>query len=644
MNRLRYSAGSAFVVALIGLGAPLYAQDGEQIDSRISGKQPGAVALAASGTIVGTVVDDQGLPLRGVMVAAVGGSSAFAVTDALGRFTLRALPAGAYVVRAHLAGFSPSRREIVEVKPRTKAQFSLSLRPTGPVKSLIPEEEERPRVLAAGFSPFGVSEQPERTAEAEGVVDDSELTWRLRHLRRSVLRQTTDVAGLLAAESEFGNGEDGGSLLTKALESSARFAATLFTEFPFSGQFNLLTTGSFDTWESLPSPEAIGRSVAYLSLGAAAGNHGDWAFEGAITQGDLASWIVAGSYKAQAPSAHLYSVGVSYSMQRYDGGNPVALAAVSDGSRNAGSVYGFDDWKVSRHVALSYGANYSRYDYLERAGLLSPKLGITILPADSWRLRMSVARWMLAPGAEEFVMTQVPGLWAPPERTFAPITPNRPFQAQSTRHFEIEVEHELQGSYVVGLRSFSQKIDHQLVALFGVEAPARPDARIGHYYVGNSGDALATGWGVRLSAALGSALKGSIDYAWTSANWEPSRDSALIGLLAPAAARFDQEKFHDLTTAVETEIPGTATRVFVVWKLNNAFARHDSATAPTFDTRFDVQLNQRLPFLNLSNADLEVLVAVRNFFRQATLDRSIYDELLVVNPPKRFVGGVLLRF
>ena len=62
------------------------------------------------------------------------------------------------------------------------------------------------------------------------------------------------------------------------------------------------------------------------------------------------------------------------------------------------------------------------------------------------------------------------------------------------------------------------------------------------------------------------------------------------------------------------------------------------------DGRFDVQVRQSLPFLDFSSAKWEMLVTVRNFFRDATTDQSIYDELLVVRPPKRIVGGLTLRF
>jgi hypothetical protein len=39
-----------------------------------------------------------------------------------------------------------------------------------------------------------------------------------------------------------------------------------------------------------------------------------------------------------------------------------------------------------------------------------------------------------------------------------------------------------------------------------------------------------------------------------------------------------------------------------------------------------------------------MLVGVRNLFREAFTETSIYDELLVSRPPKRVVGGITVRF
>jgi hypothetical protein len=48
--------------------------------------------------------------------------------------------------------------------------------------------------------------------------------------------------------------------------------------------------------------------------------------------------------------------------------------------------------------------------------------------------------------------------------------------------------------------------------------------------------------------------------------------------------------------------------------------------------------------MNFSSARLEMLLAVRNFFHDGASDQSLYDELFVVRPPTRIVGGVTLHF
>ena len=122
---------------------------------------------------------------------------------------------------------------------------------------------------------------------------------------------------------------------------------------------------------------ALPRGVAYLALSAPAPG-GEWLIRGAMSQSDLSSWIVAGSFASKPGSTHRYDLGLSYSTQDYQGGNPAALAAVTDGSRNVGELYAFDQWSLNSAVTLDYGARYAHYDYLQARGLLSPRFGIAV--------------------------------------------------------------------------------------------------------------------------------------------------------------------------------------------------------------------------------------------------------------------------
>jgi len=87
-----------------------------------------------------------------------------------------------------------------------------------------------------------------------------------------------------------------------------------------------------------------------------------------------------------------------------------------------------------------------------------------------------------------------------------------------------------------------------------------------------------------------------------------------------------------------------------LYRLSNAFARAtDSASGgilarSAVDSRFDLQVRQALPFMGFSSARWEALVAVRNFFHDPAADQSVFDELLVIRPPKRVIGGLTLLF
>ena len=76
----------------------------------------------------------------------------------------------------------------------------------------------------------------------------------------------------------------------------------------------------------------------------------------------------------------------------------------------------------------------------------------------------------------------------------------------------------------------------------------------------------------------------------------------------------------------------------VLYKLNDAFSAADGVDAPGFGARFDVRVTQALPFMNFRTSQWEMLVGVRNLFHDSLDHGSIYDELLVVRPPKRLVA------
>jgi hypothetical protein len=610
------------------------------------------MASVAAGSIEGSVQDEKGAPVAGAMISALGATTAFAVSDRTGRFEIRSLSPGPYLVRAHLTGFVASRGEVIDVRASGRASSSIALRHASPGTAAASYP-----VLAAGVGvpPAPAAESggtssavapPETTGDSGTAApkdDHGEIAWRLRHARRAILKDVEIPDDLFSGDAAADpHAFDRPSLF--AVEGLSRLATNFFTA-PFSGQVNLLTTGSFDSPQQLFSADNFAHSTAYLALGAPVGAHADWTARAALTQGDIASWIVAGEYMTRAPARHRYDIGLAYSTQRYEGGNFAALRDVTDGSRNAGSIYAFDTFAVTPVLTLSYGGRYSRYDYLEGRSLFSPRVALTIEPAAHFRIGTTLSSRAVAPGAEEFMPPIDNGIWLPPQRTFSPLVGGEGLEAERTNHVELALERDI-ASATVSVRAFRQHVENQLVTLFGLNTPGAP-SMVGHYFVDNAGPIDASGFAAGVRAAVANRFHGSVEYSITRATVGSPESAGYLLLFAPAAVGPGPGQIHDVSTSIETEVPETSTRVLVLYRVSNAFARPiktNVAQAAALDSRFDVQVRQSLPFMDFSSAKWEMLVAVRNFFREAATDQSIYDELLVVRPPKRIVGGLTLKF
>ena len=626
------SAGSAL------LPSSADARTGGQQPARTPGPPVTQVARLTSGTISGIVSDERGRPVSGAKVTAIGVAMALVETDAFGRFVTDALPAGEYVVKAHMPGFTASRREVVRVAGPSTAVPQLQVKridaPAAPEAAAVPS---RP-IVSAGFSlPQAEPAEDATKAGAKDSHPHSETAWRLRHIKRSILKDRSNAIVLAGNDEPLPDS----SMLGRAVGGAANvasYATALFADLPLTGEVNLLTTTAIGPGE-LFAGQGLPRGIAYFALGSPT-PAGEWQVRAAMSEGDLASWIVAGSFTSKPGPVHSYTLGLSYSTQGYQGGNPVALAAMRDGSRNAAEVYGFDRWRITPWLELDYGTRYANYGYIDaERGLISPRVGLTISPNIGTRVSALVRQRMVVPGAEEFLPRAITGPALPPERTFSSLD-DQQMRVERVRGLDFLLEQQFGNAYVIGVRRFYQNVDDQLVTLFRL-APAGDPESLGHYYVGNAGSFNASGWAVSVSTPPGR-VRGSIEYSASRAHWT-TQNNEEAGAMAPAVVRPASEGIHDITTSITTDIPETATRFFVLYRVNSAFTRSSDLSRPGGDARFDVQVNQALPF-GVAGTKWEVLVGLRNLFRDANDPASIYDELLVVRPPKRVIGGFLVRF
>ena len=256
---------------------------------------------------------------------------------------------------------------------------------------------------------------------------------------------------------------------------------------------------------------------------------------------------------------------------------------------------------------------------------------------------VSAARYVTAPGADEFLPPPSPGPWLPPERTFAPLLDGGLFQAERVREYAIGFDQRIgRGARrpVIGVERFHQSTADQIATFFGLDESSGN----GHYDVATPGSVRVDGWVVRVTGDLTSRLRAAVDYSVSQADWIAGVDADDIARVVPSAVR-SRERLHDLTASLEAVVPETSTRVSMCYRANSGFSRpSDAGQSPLLGGRFNLEVHQVLPYRPVQGSTVEVLLSVRNLFRDPHSPGSLYDELLTVRPPMRLMGGVQVRF
>src|SRR6188508_674899 len=139
---------AAAIVAFV-LGAPIAYAQGPAKDAR-SGR-----STFPAGSIEGRVLDNSNHPVVGAMVSVVGRTTAAASTDRDGRYSLRELPFGPYILSVHSRGYFKSRGRTVQLTTSKISIPEIQLaraRKTPVLTPAVVEEPEPQMTQLAGFS------------------------------------------------------------------------------------------------------------------------------------------------------------------------------------------------------------------------------------------------------------------------------------------------------------------------------------------------------------------------------------------------------------------------------------------------------------------------------------------------------------
>ena len=288
---------SILLVMAIGAASQAEAQ------SRLEPYRPVAVqASLGDGRVSGVVLDEAGAAVGGVSILATGTTLAIARSDSRGRFALT-LPVGEYLLRATREGYLSTYREPIRVEPNRHLQRRIRL--TRGVESLSAAAAVQPEPAADPAVPA-----------PEEMHGHGEMAWRLRHLKRTVLRDEAPSGAIEEPRSPLDQPVTVTGWVDRALFQTVRGASSFFTETEFTGHINLLTTSALPGLTS----EAAGdwsRGIANVFLAAPVGQVGDWSIRGAMAAGDASSWTLLGEYEAHQDQRHAVRLAVSYGTQGF---------------------------------------------------------------------------------------------------------------------------------------------------------------------------------------------------------------------------------------------------------------------------------------------------------------------------------------
>lgn len=587
MAAVKPASGAALVILLTVCGVRAWAAD----------PNPAGVQ--------GFVADAHGTPVAGALISVFGaglsGGGLIAFSDDEGRFQLSGVPAGSYTLRAAGRGHRPAPARQITVLPNKRTYFAVSLATPALGANTLGEGVE---VAAEGdLTPAPAS----LNAAAARADAEREMRWNLRHRRRSVLEALQPAAEPDAARASLS-------------APGAAHASDL------AGRLDVLANATTATTDPAASVFDRSAGLGLLRLDGRLADNVTWSLAGLVAESQNTSWRMAAEFVVEPGGGHQIEAGSGYGsgLLRPATGNREADS--SDGG--AGVLFARDTFRLSRDLSASLGARWSYLGFLRASNYMDPAGSLT------WKrgrnaLQLSAALRTLAPGGDLLTLSS---LATAPAISFAVMDAG--LRAERITRYEIEMTR-TEGALTLGARAFREGTRDQLVNLFDDDAP-------GGLRIVNARGLVSTGVGLSLGRRLGHVLSGSVDYAAGVARRGAPLDSSELMLPVSAGLFASDARFQDVVTRIEAVVDRSDTRVVAYYRVNLISPEDGSSSYRS--TRFDLQLNQGLPFLtSVTRADWELLLAFRNLFYEDS-ESGLLDEMAVHNPPKRIVGGVSVRF
>jgi len=551
------------------------------------------------GTIAGSVRDQRGLPVAGVLISLIreGAGSVTKQTrsTADGSFSARIVP-GVYSLKAVAAGFNEVLFSSVQVRPSDEIIYRFNLEPTGSGRTTVEQRRDR---------------------------DD--VKWRLRsaHGQRSIFQAGEGENGEIADAADVAEANPANDETQPAGVDEKR---------------RNVTRGVVETYFSSATSYANGYSGVNFAFDSPAGDRVELIFAGQTGIGPGAPQRLETSARVRANSHHVLNL--SAGVVRLPGEKNFSSVTTSDRPLGQFSVRAIDEWIVRDGVVVVLGLDYSRFLGAGGATSISPRIGLQFDANARTRLKAAYAPGgndMGAPSTVTFEEGQIE--FKRPEMQPVMLVDGQAVMERS-RRFEVGIERVLDNESSVEATAFFDTTTGRGLGLLSTPITA---------FSGDSGAALmsvaqqqgaARGMRVVYARRISSVWRASAGYSFGRGQ----RLSA-SGITNPADL-FDNGFFQTGAIQLDAGLP-TGTNVRTVFRFSpqaTVFAIDPFAgRLAVYDPSLSIQVTQDLPTFGLP-VRAEAIIDARNLLDfQPQTDNG--DTLTQVGFSRRSLrGGISLRF
>jgi hypothetical protein len=372
-------------------------------------------------------------------------------------------------------------------------------------------------------------------------------------------------------------------------------------------------------------------SFSVLRLNGRLGS-GRWSLGGLVAESEGTTWRMVADFMLEPLDGHEIEVGTGYGTHLFRTAVPLDKQGRL-GTRTVGALSVRDRWQATQKLAATAGARISYIGFLQESNTLDPSLELEFMPDEDSRLLARFSTNTVVPGGDLLALST---LSAAPALAFARLEEN--LRPERATRVEIGV-HEALGRGWFRAHMFHEGVQDQLANAF--MGGASPHA----LRIFNAGSVSARGLGITVGRRLGDAFNGSLTYTYGH-SWRETPLDSTDARPVPRMLTYKDAVFHDLVGRLEAAIVQSDTRLVAYYRLNTLLPAGQDGMRPGAlnNRRFDVQLSQGLPFLGgLTHADWDFLLSVRNLYYEQD-EGATLDELAVLNPPRRVLGGISVRF